>query len=195
VGLATVLTGHPMPEGVLNPSRTVTLASLPPEQAERLQRVAWNTYEELRQSGGYVEVEPPTPALPTLPEGQPLEPQSLLGTWQGEMRFYDQETGQSPATLTLILKQAGAQLAGSVRIAFANGQKEGPFPLEALTVESSRLRFSTPLLGNGKGKVEHEAVLTAEGLVGLARYENPRNHDRYVGTWKLRHPEPAATGP
>ncbi len=190
VGLASTITGHPRPEGVLNPQKTVTLVSLSPEQAERLQRVAWATYEELRQSGGYVEVQPPTPGLPTLPEGQPMEPTALLGTWQGEMRFYSQEAGQSPSTLHLVLKQAGAQLAGTVRIVFANGQTEGPFPLEALTVEPSRLRFSTPLLSQGRGKVEHEAVLTPEGLVGLARYENPRNHDRYVGTWKLQRPGP-----
>ena len=189
VGLSSTLTGHPMPEGVLNPARTVTLASLGPEQAERLQRVAWTTYEQLRQSGGYVEVQPPSPELPTLPEGQPLEPTTLLGSWQGEMRFYSQEAGQSPAMLHLALKQAGAHLGGTVRIVFANGQTEGPFSLEALSMEASRLRFSTPLLSKGRGKVEHEAVLTAEGLVGLARYENPRNHDRYVGTWKLHRPE------
>jgi hypothetical protein len=179
-----------MPEGVLNPEKTVTLASLSSEQAEKLQRVAWATYEELRLSGGYVEVQPPAPGLPTLPEGQPVEPAALLGAWQGEMRFYSQEAGQSPSTLHLVLKQAGAQLAGTVRIVFANGQAEGPFPLEALAVEPSRLRFATPLLSKGRGKVEHEAVLTPDGLVGLARYENPRNHDRYVGTWRLQRPEP-----
>lgn len=194
MGLATTLTGHPMPEGVLNPDKTVTLASPSPERAERLQRVAWTTYEELRQSGGYVEVQPPTPELPTLPEGQPLELPALLGTWQGEMRFYSQEAGQSPATLHLTIKQAGAHVGGSVRIVFANGETEGPFSLEALTMESSRLRFSTPLLSKGRGKVEHEAVLTADGLVGMARYENPRNHDRYVGTWRLHRSElPAST--
>jgi hypothetical protein len=88
------------------------------------------------------------------------------------------------------MKQVGAQLAGTVRIVFANGRMEGPFPLETLAVESSRLRFSTPLLSKGRGKVEHESVLTSEGLIGLARYENPRNHDRYVGTWRLQRPEP-----
>ncbi|WP_224368213.1 SGNH/GDSL hydrolase family protein [Hyalangium versicolor] len=195
VGLAPVLSGHPMPEGVLNPSKTVTLVSLEPEQAERLQHVAWATYEELRQSSGYVEVEPPAPELPTLPEGQPLETSALLGTWQGEMRFYSQEAGQSPATLSLILKQSSGHLGGSVRIVFANKQTEGPFSLESLSLEGSRLRFSTPLLSKGRGKVEHEAVLTVAGLVGLARYENPRNHDRYVGTWKLQRPEPAPAPP
>lgn len=192
VGLASTLTGHPMPEGVLNPAKTVTLVSLTPEQAEPLQRIAWETYEELRQSGGYVEVQPPSPTLPTLPEGQPLEVPALLGTWQGEMRFYSQEAGQSPATLHLTLKQTGPQLGGTVRIVFANGKTEGPFPLEALEVEPSRVRFSTRLLSKGRGKVEHEAVLTSEGLVGLARYEDPRTHDRYVGTWKLQRPEPPA---
>lgn len=195
VGLASTLTGHPMPEGVLNPEKTVRLVSLPPEQAERLQRMAWATYEELRQSGGYVEVQPPAPGLPELPEGQPVEPDALLGAWQGEMRFYSQEAGRSPSTLHLILKQVGAHLAGTVRIVFANGQTKGPFPLEALAVEPSRLRFATPLLSKGRGKVEHEAVLTPDGLVGLARYENPRNHDRYVGTWKLQRPEPPAPPP
>jgi hypothetical protein len=194
MGLASTLTGHPMPEGVLNPAKTVTLVSLTPEQAEPLQRVAWETYEELRQSGGYVEVQPPSPELPTLPEGEPLELQALIGTWQGEMRFYSEEAGQSPASLHLALKQAGAQLAGTVRIVFANGKTEGPFSLEALAVEPSRVRFSTRLLSKGRGKVEHEAVLTSEGLVGLARYENPRTHDRYVGTWKLQRPE-APTAP
>lgn len=195
VGLASTLTGHPMPEGALNTSKTVTLAELAPEDAERLQRVAWTTYEELRASGGYVEVLPPAPGLPTLPEGQALELPALLGTWQGEMRFYSEEAGQSPATLHLVLKQQGGRMGGTVRIVFANGQTEGPFALEALSVESSRLRFSTPLLSKGRGKVEHEAVMTAEGLLGLARYENPRNHDRYVGTWKLHRPEPPPTAP
>ena len=189
-GLSSTLTGHPMPEGVLNPARTVTLSSLTPELAGRLQQVAWDTYEQLRQGGGYVEVQPPEPELPSLPEGQPLEPSALLGAWQGPLRFYSQEAGQSPATLHLALKQAGALLKGSVRIVFANGQAEGPFPLETLTVEPSRLRFTVPLLNRGRGKVEYEAVLTPEGLEGLARYENPRNHDKYVGTWKLHHPEP-----
>jgi hypothetical protein len=192
LGLASTLTGHPMPEGVLNPAKTVTLVPLTPEQAEPLQRMAWETYAELRQSGGYVEVQPPSPALPTLPEGQPLELPALLGAWQGELRFYSQEAGQSPSTIHLALKQAGAQLAGTVRIVFANGQTEGPFPLEALAMEPARLRFATPLLSKGRGKVEHEAVLTPEGLVGMARYENPRNHDRYVGTWKLQRPQPPA---
>ncbi len=191
VGLATVLTGHPMPEGVLNPSKRVTLASLTPQEAEHLQRTAWATYEELRQSGGYVEVQPPGPELPTLPEGHPLVVAQLLGEWEGEMRFYSQEAGQSPATLHLVLKQEGERLGGSVRIVFPNGQKEGPFQLEALAVEPSRLRFATPLLSQGRGKVEHEAVLTPDGLVGLARYEDPRNLDRYVGTWRLhRHGAP-----
>lgn len=193
VGLASTLSGHPMREGVLQPAKTVRLASLTQEEAERLQRVAWTTYEELRQSGGYVEVQPLAPGLPSLPEGSPLEPPALLGAWQGEMRFYSQEAGQSPATLHLTLKQAGEHLGGTVRIVFANGQTEGPFPLEALAVEPSRLRFSTPLLSKGRGKVEHEAVLTAEGLVGVARYENPRNHDRYVGTWRLQRPAPPAS--
>jgi hypothetical protein len=185
VGLASVLTGHPMPEGVLNPAKKVKLVSLSSPEAELLQRMAWSTYEELRQSGGYVEVEPPAPALPSLPEGQPLAPPQLLGEWEGQMRFYSQEAGQSPATLHLALKRQGEQLGGTVRIVFPNGQKEGPFLLEGLAVEPSRLRFATPLLSQGRGKVEHEVVLTAEGLVGLARYENPRNLDRYVGTWRL----------
>jgi len=195
VGLASVLTGHPMPEGVLNPAKTVTLASLAPADAEHLQAMAWATYEELRQSGGYVEVQPPAPEWPTLPEGQPLTAQSLLGAWEGEMRFYSQEAGQSPAMLHLELKQEGERLGGTVRIVFPNGQKEGPFPLESLALEPSRLRFATPLLGQGRGQVEHQAVLTGNGLVGLARYENPRNLDRYVGTWRLHREGAPASVP
>jgi hypothetical protein len=195
VGLASVLTGHPMPEGVLKASKTVTLASLTAPEAGHLQGMAWATYEELRQSGGYVEVQPPAPELPTLPEGQPLAPPLLLGAWEGELRFYSQEAGQSPAMLHLALKQEGEHLGGTVRIVFPNGQKEGPFLLEVLAMEPSRLRFATPLLSQGRGKVEHEVVLTSEGLVGLARYENPRNHDRYVGTWRLHREGAAARVP
>ncbi len=194
-GLVASISGHPMPEGVLNPAKTVTLASFSPEVAGFLQRVAWATYEDLRKSGGYVEVQPPTPVLPTLPEGQVLEPSRLIGTWQGPMRFYSEEAGRSPATLHLVLRQREEQWDGTVRIVFPSGKKEGPFPLDTLAVEPSLLRFSTPLLGRGRGKVEHEAVLTEEGLVGLARYENPRNHDRYVGTWELQREEPPASAP
>lgn len=191
-GLASRVSGHPSPEGVLDPSKTVTLVSLSPEEAGHLQRVAWSTYSELRERGGYLTVGPLLPEpLPSLPEGLPLEPAALVGTWEGELRFYSEEAGQSPATLQLVLKPRGSGLSGTARIRFAHGKREGPQALEGLTVEPTRLRFTTPVLSQARGRVEHEAVLTAEGLVGRAFYENPRNHDRYVGTWKLqRAPAP-----
>jgi hypothetical protein len=190
-GLPATVSGHPSPEGVMDMSRTVTLVSLSADEAGHLQRVAWSTYAALRERGGYMAVGPlPPEPLPSLPEALPLEPAALPGTWEGELRFYSEEAGQSPAVLQLVLKARGTGLSGTARIRFANGQHEGPVGLEGLTVESSRLRFTTPVLGQARGRVEHEAVLTPEGLTGRALYENPRNHDRYVGTWRLQRAPP-----
>jgi hypothetical protein len=195
LGLTATISGHPRRELGVDTSRTVTLAALRPEQAELLQRTAWASYEALRKAGGYLKVQPPAPALPTLPQSEPLQILELLGEWQGELRFYSQEAGQTPATLHLSLRQVGNHLEGSARVVFQDGQEEGPFALEAPVMEPSRLRFLTPLQNKSSGKVEHEAVLTAEGLRGMARYENTRNKDRYVGTWRLQRQELAASAP
>jgi hypothetical protein len=189
LGLTPAISGHPRREMVVDTSKTVMLAELEPERAELLQRTAWSTYEALREAGGYVKVQPSMPALPTLPEAQPLQILELLGEWQGEMRFYSQEAGQMPATLHLALKQVDNHLEGSARVVFKDGKEEGPFALEAPVMEPSRLRFITPMQSKSSARVEHEAVLTPEGLRGLARFENPRTQDRYVGTWRLQRPE------
>ncbi|WP_205525486.1 hypothetical protein [Pyxidicoccus trucidator] len=114
---------------------------------------------------------------------------ALPGIWTGELRFYPEEWGQSPAKLRLELARAGEHYTGVLRVTFPEGNGEGPFPVRAERSPEGTLRFTAPFGTNGQGPVRYEAVMDGNGrLVGTAAYEDPTTLDRMLGSWTL---EPA----
>lgn len=183
-GLVSTVHGIPTPEGTPRGGES-TLVSLPQPTATLLQQTAWRTVQELKARGDAVEPLPPR-TLPSLPAGASVRWDALPGVWSGELRFYPEEAGQSPATMRLELSPQGAQYDGVLRITFADGRSEGPFEVTAERSPAGGLRFSAPFGGSGPGEVRYEAVMSNDGkLVGTAMREDAKTLDRMLGSWSL----------
>jgi hypothetical protein len=186
-GLALSARGIPTPDGQPVGGET-TLVSLPEPQARVLQQAAWKAVQAARARSGTVDAPAPR-TRPSLPAGQTVRWESLPGAWEGELRLYPEEWAQSPARMRLELTRDGAGYTGTVRVTFANGGTEGPFPVKAAPSPQGTLRFTTPFSEHLPGEVRHEAVMTGDGrLVGTAAWEDAKTRDRAFGSWRL---EPA----
>ncbi|WP_163999722.1 SGNH/GDSL hydrolase family protein [Pyxidicoccus caerfyrddinensis] len=183
-GLTSIVHGVPTPDGEPRGSET-TLVSLPEPTARLLQQTAWRSVEALKARVDAVEPLPPR-TLPSLPAGAGGRWDTLPGVWKGELRFYSEEAGQSPATMRLELSPDGERYNGVLRITFADGRGEGPFDVRAERSPNGTLRFTAPFSGNDPGEVRYEAVMSGDGrLVGTAAQEDGRSLDRMLGSWRL----------
>jgi hypothetical protein len=100
----------------LEPDKTAVLVDLPTRVAATLQTAAWNAWRELKQHGGYLNVNPvPLPSV-KLPAGERLEPGDLGGTWRGQILFYP---GAGPAEMVLELHRNGETWKGHLRINYS----------------------------------------------------------------------------
>ncbi|MCY1019887.1 SGNH/GDSL hydrolase family protein [Pyxidicoccus sp. MSG2] len=183
-GLTSTVRGVPTPDGEPRGGET-TLVSLPEPTARLLQQTAWRSVEALKARVDAVEPLPPR-TLPSLPKGTSMRWDALPGTWKGELRFYSEEMGHSPAMMRLELSPDGERYDGVLRITFADGRGEGPFDMRAERSPEGTLRFTAPFSGNLPGEVRYEAVLSADGrLVGTAVQEDARTLDRMLGSLRL----------
>ncbi|MFP2904365.1 SGNH/GDSL hydrolase family protein [Pyxidicoccus sp. 3LFB2] len=183
-GLTSTVRGVAIPDGKPQGAET-TLVSLPEPTARILQKAAWQAVEALKARGGTVEAPPPR-ALPSLPAGARMRWEKLPGSWEGELRFYPEELGQSPAKLRLELTASGDRYSGALRVTFADGHVVGPFQVDAERSPEGTLRFTAPFGSGRPGAVRYEAVTGNDGkLVGTAAYENPETLDRMFGSWQL----------
>jgi hypothetical protein len=183
-GLTSQVRGIAIPDGQPQGGE-ISLIDLPEPTARILQQAAWQAVQALQTAGDSIEAPPPR-ALPSLPSGARVRWDALAGTWNGELRFYPEEWGQSPAQLRLELTRAGAHYTGVLRVTFAEGNGEGPFQVTAEHTPEGTLRFTAPFGTNGPGQVRYEAVTDGAGkLVGTAAYEDPATLDRMFGSWTL----------
>ncbi|MCP3141742.1 SGNH/GDSL hydrolase family protein [Pyxidicoccus xibeiensis] len=183
-GLATSARGIPIPNGQPQGAET-TLVSLPEPTARLLQKAAWQAVETLKTRDSALDTPAPRP-LPSLPTGASVKWDALAGTWAGELRFYPEEWGQSPARMRLELKRTDEQYQGQLRISFADGTSEGPHAVQLERSPEGTMRFTAPFGANAPGDVRFEAATDRNGqLVGTAAHEDPRTLDRILGSWSL----------
>jgi hypothetical protein len=186
-GLAFTARGVPIPDGQPTGGET-PLVSLPEAQARVLQQAAWRAVETLRANGGTLDVTaPPVRPRPSLPSGAGVRWELLPGAWEGELRLFPEERGQSPARMRLELTKDAEQYSGTVRVTFVDGSGEGPFAVRATPSPEGTLRFTTLFGGSLQGEVRFEAVMAGDGrrLVGTAAWEDPKTFDRALGSWRL----------
>jgi hypothetical protein len=126
----------------LEPDKTVVLVDLPTRVAATLQTAAWNAWRELKQHGGYLNVNPvPLPSV-KLPAGERLEPGDLGGTWRGQILFYP---GAGPAEMVLELHRNGETWKGHLKINYSvKDFASESLDLTDLKVGDRDLSFSDP---------------------------------------------------
>jgi hypothetical protein len=185
-GAPATLSGAPWTGSGFDASSTVTLVSLPADTARYLQQVGSEVAlaEKLPPSSSPAPAHPP---LPSLPQGEPLQPGRLAGEWSGSLALYPSEMGMTPAALRLSLEARGTGLTGSARIAFSQGgsAEASILPL----VRDNELSFSIRDPSILETTVQFRAVLKNGALQGVARAEDAQG-GRWYGSWTL---SPAAS--
>ena len=191
IGAPSTLTGAPWTGSDFDPTRSVTLVSLPEDTALYLQRVGSETALAERIPTDTVPA-PAHPPLPTLPPGEPLQPSLLAGEWSGSLAFYPSETGMTPAALHLSLEARGTGMTGSARLTFTQaGSAEAPIsPL----VQGEEVSFGIHDSAFVKTTVQLRAVLKEGALQGMAFAEDLEGHHWY-GTWTARRAGPGVQRP
>jgi hypothetical protein len=151
----------------LEADKTVVLVDLPTAVATRLQVAAWDAWRELKQHGGYLNVNPvPLPSV-KLPAGEHLGPSDLEGTWRGQILFYP---GAGSTEMVLQLRWDGQAWKGHLSINYSTKD----FPSESLeltdlVVGEREFTFSDPSsTGVNKFKILFRGVKSGAELRGMA---------------------------
>lgn len=181
-GAPSTLTGAPWTGSGFDASHPVTLVSLPEDTARYLQQVGSEVALTQKLPPTGTAPAPAHPPLPSLPQGEPLPPARLAGTWSGSLALYPAETGMTPATLRLSLEDTGTGMSGSARLTFSQGST-AEAPLQPV-LQSNELTFSIRDPAFLETTVQFRAVLQAGALHGVAFAEDPQG-GRWYGSWKL----------
>ena len=201
-GLPSKISGVPvnLETETLEPDKIAVLADIPQADAKVLQSAAWDAWKQLKRHGGYLEVSPaPMPAVAPLPEGQPLTPADIEGTWTGTVLFYP----SGPADMALRLQREGPAWKAHLELKFHYPDfKDESIDASDLQIGDHNLNFRDPASLQGSSDdvkagfdVHFEGVRTLTGkLQGTA--ETDRKSDdtllHWVGTWELQR-QPGAT--
>jgi hypothetical protein len=186
-GAPSTLTGAPWTGETFDASSTVTLVTLSEDTARYLQQVG----SEVALAEKLPAVTASTPAhppLPSLPQGEPLQPAKLAGDWRGSLALYPAEMGMTPADLRLSLQAQGTAMTGSARITFNQGGSAEASIQPAL--QGNELSFSIRDPSFLETTVQFRAVLKNGALQGVAFAEDAQG-GRWYGSWSLA---PAVSG-
>ena len=175
----------------LKPDETAILVDLPKPVATKLQAATWNAWRELKQHGGYLNLNPvPLPAV-RLPAGERLEPAALEGTWRGQILFYP---GAGPTEMVLELHRDGAVWNGRLSINYSTKDfASESLDLTDLKVGKQDFTFSDPSsTGVNHFKISFRGVKSGAELRGMAETKvegKVEGHDyrlEVLGDWVLR---------
>jgi len=175
----------------LEPDKTAVLVDLPATVATKLQAAAWNAWRELKQHGGYLNVNPvPVPSV-ELPTGERLEPVDLEGTWRGQILFFP---GAGPTEMVLQFHRDGATLKGHLSINYSTKDfASESLDLTDLKVGDQDFTFSDPSsTGVNRFKVSFRGVKIGLELRGVTETKvegKVEGHDyrlEVLGDWVLR---------
>jgi len=190
VGLPGRISGVPinLETGKAEPGKDVALIDLSHQQARTIQDAAWRAWQEVDKSGGYLDLSSvPVPKPAPLPEGDPLAPGELEGTWSGDLRFYPPPF--LPLQMELTLHRDGDRWKGHLELLFhSKDQPDHVLDLNDLRVEERQLGFTDPKAPQ-KLAIYFRGVKAGSGLMrgnAEASRTNPDSAVRLLGTWQLR---------
>jgi len=169
INLPAHITGVPvnLETEQLEPDKTAVLVDLPILVATTLQTAAWNAWQELKEHGGYLNVNPV--ALPSvkLPAGERLGPSNLEGTWRGQILFYP---GAGPTEMVLQLHRDAQTWKGHLKINYSvKDFASQSFDLTDLKVGDRDFTFSDPSSPGVRNlKISFRGVKSGVDLRGAA---------------------------
>jgi hypothetical protein len=188
-GLPSRITGTPVNFDKEKPEmgKSVALVDLNGEDAETLQKEAWDTWQRMASAGGYPETPPPQPpTLQPLPVGLPLSRSALEGTWEGTILFYP----VGPAVMVLHIQSTQGWKA---QLEIRYHSKDFPdesIGLSDFRIQGRRLSFSNPKsVGAGNLTVYLTGVMPTwwelQGTAEASR-ENASGRVVLLGSWSLK---------
>jgi hypothetical protein len=182
VGLRTRITGSPIDDrGVIDLNRKVTLVDLAEDDANWLQRVAWQTQKKLAAAGGYTAApRPPPPKLPAQPAGRKTVIADLEGLWIGRIRVY-----QQPGRMELRLSRPGGTWKAEARISFGGNQDDIVPEITAFETTDAGISFVDSKGPNG-GIVKYQAAFRGKSLSGIAEIIVKDQPFYAIGTWEVK---------
>lgn len=180
-GLVRKIQGTPIDDtGQPQAGTIATLVDLPRGTAEFLQRLAWQTFEELRAAGGYFEAaKPPPPKLPEFAPGRPFTAADIEGRWKGDLKLYF-----FPAAMELRLQRQGDQLAPSLVIKFRGGGPGGGRRIAGFEANGAEIQFKDT--SERSSETRFRGVFTGDRLAGIAEIVRKDQRPIAVGSWELR---------
>jgi hypothetical protein len=175
----------------LEPDKNAVLVDLPAPVATTLQTAAWNACRELKQHGGYLNVNSVRLPNVKLPVGEVFGPSDLEGTWRGQILFYP---GAGPTEMVLQFHRDGNVWKGHVKINYSvKDFAAESFDLTDLRVGERDFSFSDPSSPGVRNlKVSFRGVKSEAELRGSAgaTLEGKVNGRDYrvdiLGDWVLR---------
>ena len=187
VGAINTIKGTPVDEdeGTILQGKIETLVAIPIETARTLQQTAWDTYQEVRASGGYpVAPEPAPVALPTLPNGHRPSVRELEGVWRGPLHFYPNDL---PVEVELRITTAPSGLRAILHVYYKGERPDVEVKLADFHLTDTGILFTDPE-GPNKDTIEFSGAFASTSLAGIAKTLIPKTDPRIAvwGTWELR---------
>jgi len=183
-GLPETVTGQPVDletEQVQAGKRAV-LAKLSAEHARVMQHAAWQAWQEVKKSGGYIEVKPLSPGLPPLPAPRAVAPAALAGDWTGTLVMHP----AGPIDMVLSLEKGAPGWSGRIEL---KAEKPDAASVADLVVADGDIRFVLPASTAIAGlRVQFRGVaVSATELRGTAEAAgtDPDAPLRLLGSWRL----------
>lgn len=178
-GLPSRIIGTAIDEtGEARPGGKVTLVDLPNNDGALLQRAAWATYRELRKAGGYLTLPAPAPPqMPTMPTGIAASAGDYAGSWTGELKL-----SVVPIPLQLQLMH-GESWRGDAILHVGSGGPDVNLTIAELVVGDDGMHFTAS--SQATGVIRFRAVLTAQGLAGIAEIINRDQRPTAISTWEM----------
>lgn len=182
-GLPATVTGTPvdLETGQVQAGKAAVLVKLAAGDASVLQQAAWDSWQAVKQRGGYVDVKPLAPAASVLPAPRPVPPGTLAGTWSGTLHIHP----SGPIALTLRIEKAGAGWSGRLEL---KGEERESSTVSGLDAADGELRFALEKSAVIAGlPVSFRAVtVSPTELHGSAEAvgADPASPLRLVGTWR-----------
>ena len=167
-------------KGVIITDTTKTLINLSSNEAENLQKIAWETHKELADSGGYILLK----GLSKQPPNEIIIKENdfanhLVGFWSGPLMLFD-----SPTVMTIKFSFENDILKFLCDFIYTKKSDTVSVQIVDSNIRDGHFSFSVKE-PNDEGVSTFDGVLLDNMLIGIADYQIKNKSVHCSGFWKL----------